>query len=236
MEEYPTIPAVARELGLIAEVQTDDWWVDVTMPMLVNVRTRLRLLVPFIQPSKREPLYSDFEDQIGEGVEVDLGGLAAVGEFERFRRKARAFLAENKANTAIAKIHGNWPITCSDLTELERILIDSGVGTTGDVAHAVEEAGSLGVFIRRLVGLDRSAAKDALADFLDINRFTADQIEFVNLIIDELAEHGIVEARRFYESPFTDVSPHGPDALFEAEDVDRVIATVDNVRSNAEAA
>ena len=118
LEEYPTIPAVARELDLIAEVQTDEWWVDVTLPMLEKVRTRLRLLVPFIQRSKREPLYSDFEDQIGEGVEVDLGGLATAGDFERFRRKARAFLAEHKANTVIEKIHRNWPITALDLAEL----------------------------------------------------------------------------------------------------------------------
>jgi hypothetical protein len=78
--------------------------------------------------------------------------------------------------------------------------------------RAVEEAGSLGVFIRGLVGLDRSAAKEAFAEFLDDTRYTAKQIEFVNLVIDHLTEHGVIEARRFYESPFTDLSPTGPDA------------------------
>jgi hypothetical protein len=35
----------------------------------------------------------------------------------------------------------------------------------------------------------------------------------VNLVIDHLTHHGVIEARRFYESPFTDVAPTGPDAL-----------------------
>ena len=102
------------------------------------------------------------------------------------------------------------------MAELQRVLVDSGVGSADDVQRAVEEAGSFGVFIRRLVGLDRMAAKEAFAEFLDDKRYTANQIEFVSLVIDELTEHGVVEPRRFYESPFTDVSPQGPDALFES--------------------
>jgi type I restriction enzyme R subunit len=217
-------------------VQTDEWWINVTLPMLESLRRRLRLLVPFIEKSRRVVVYSDFEDQIGVGTEIDLGVVATAGDFERFRRKVRAFLAAHKREIVINKIHHNWPITPDDIVELERVLIDSGVASSDDIRHAVEEAGSLGVFIRRLVGLDRAAAKEALGEFLDEKRYSANQIEFVSLIIDELTEHGVVEARRFYESPFTDISPHGPDALFEADDVDRLITAVDEVRRRVEAA
>jgi type I restriction enzyme R subunit len=236
LEDYPTIPAIARELPMIADVQADEWWVDITLPMLESVRRRLRLLVPFIEKSRRAVVYSDFEDQIGEGTEVDLGVLATAGDFERFRRKARAFLAEHTADTVINKLHHNWPITSADLADLQKVLLDAGVASHNDLERAVEEAGSLGVFIRRLIGLDRAAAKQALGDFLDDKRYTANQIEFVSLIIDELTEIGIVEPRRFYESPFTDVSPHGPDTLFEAAEVDRLIEAVVDVRRRAEAA
>ena len=100
-----------------------------------------------------------------------------AGDFQRFRRKARAFLAEHKADTVISKIHHNWPITPEDVDELERVLVESGVGTAEDIDHAVGEDGSLGVFIRRLVGLDRAAAKSAIGEFLDDKRYTATQIE-----------------------------------------------------------
>jgi type I restriction enzyme R subunit len=148
----------------------------------------------------------------------------------------RTFLAEHKGDEAIAKIHQYRPITADDIAELQRVLVGGGIGTAEDCERAQAEAGSLGLFIRRLVGLDRAAAKEAFADFLDDKRYTANQIEFVNLVIDELSDSGVIEPRRFYESPFTDVSPEGPDALFESSDVDRLLEVVADVRRRAEAA
>ncbi len=236
LEEYPSIPAVAKELALIHEVQSDEWWTDVTLPMLEHVRRRLRLLVQFIKKGQREPLYTDFEDQIGEEVDVEFRELATADDFERFRRKTRTFLAEHQGQAAIDKIRRNELITADDIADLQRVLVENGVGTFVDLARAHSEAGSFGLFIRRLLGLDRAAAKDAFADFLDDKRYNANQIEFVNLVIDELTENGLIEPRRFYESPFTDVSPQGPDALFESSDVDRLLGVVDEVRRRAEAA
>jgi type I restriction enzyme R subunit len=236
LEDYPSIPAVARELALIAEIQTDEWWADVTLPMLENVRRRLRLLAPFIEKHKRKVVYTNFEDQIGEDIDVQFRELATLDDFERFRRKARSFLREHAAEAAIGKIHRNRPITPDDLAELQRILLESGIGSAADVERARAEAGGFGLFIRRLVGLDRGAAKEAFGEFLDETRFSANQIEFVNLVIDELSENGTVEPRRFYESPFTDVSPQGPDALFESRQIDRLIEVVAEVRRRAEAA
>ncbi|MCA1702841.1 MAG: restriction endonuclease subunit R, partial [Actinobacteria bacterium] len=219
-----------------AEVQTDEWWTDVTLPMLEDLRRRLRLLVPFIEKFKRKVVYTDFEDQIGEEIDVEFRELATADDFERFRRKARSFLREHAAEAVIEKIHRNRPITRDDLAELQRILLDSGIGTAADVERAMAEAGGFGLFIRGLVGLDRGAAKEAFGEFLDATRFSANQIEFVNLVIDELSENGTVEPRRFYESPFTDVSPLGPDALFESRQIDRLIEVVADVRRRAEAA
>jgi type I restriction enzyme R subunit len=236
LEEYPNIPAVAKELALIADVQTDEWWTDVTLPMLENVRRRLRLLVQFIEMHNRKVVYTNFEDQIGEEVDVQFRELATAGEFERFRRKTRMFLAELHGDAAIEKIRHNELITVADIAALQRVLIESGIGSEADVDRARTEAGSFGLFIRRLVGLDRAAAKDAFAGFLDDKRYNANQIEFVNLVIDELTQNGVIAPRRFYESPFTDLSPQGPDALFESGDVDRLLDVVAEVRRRAEAA
>ena len=236
LEGLGSVPAVAAELPLIAEVESDEWWVGVTLPMLEHVRRRLRLLVPLIEKRRRTVIYSDFTDELGEGTIIDVGGIAAAGDFERFRRKARQWLTAHDANTAVHKLRHNWPITVIDLEELERIFVDNGVGTWTEVERAREMTGGFGLFVRRLVGLDREAAKDSLAGFLDDGRFTANQIDFVSLVIDELTTNGVVEPRRFYESPFIDVAPHGPDALFESVDVDRLVAAVTEVRRRAEAA
>ena len=124
----------------------------------------------------------------------------------------------HQGELAVENIRRNWPITPDDMTELQRILVSSGVGTAEDCDAARTAAGSFGLFIRSLVGLDREAAKEAFGEFLDASTYSASQIEFVNLIIDDLTEHGVIEARRFYESPFTDVRSLGPEGLFSAGD------------------
>ena len=47
--------------------------------------------------------------------------------------------------------------------------------------------------------------------------FRANQIEFVNLVVNHLTEHGVMDAAILYESLFTDLTPRGPDGLFNSE-------------------
>ena len=103
----------------------------------------------------------------------------------------------------------NRPLTVTDLAELQRMLDESCLGAPGELRRAAEESQGLGLFVRSLVGMDRSAAKDAMATFLEGKSLSANQIEFVNLVVDHLTEHGIVAIERLYESPFTDISSQG---------------------------
>ena len=61
----------------------------------------------------------------------------------------------------------------------------------------------------------------------------ANQIEFVNLIIDHLTEHGVMDASLLYESPFTDITPQGPDCLFPAAQIDQLVSLLGEVRQRA---
>ena len=78
---------VRAELELIIEVQTDEFWQDVTLPMLEDVRKRLRGLVKFIERTRRRNIYTDFVDSIGEEQTIDLGGLDSGHDRARFRDK-----------------------------------------------------------------------------------------------------------------------------------------------------
>ena len=234
LEDHSRIPAIAAELGLIHDLQTDEWWTDVTLQMIESARRRLRLLVALIEKRRRAPLYTNFSDDIGEGVEVDLG-IGGTDDFAQFRSKATAFMREHNDHLAIQRLRRNQPITESDLTELARMLFEVRGGSEVNVQRASVETGGLGLFVRSLVGMDRSAAKDAFAGFLDERVYSGNQIEYVNLVIDHLANDGVVEPRRFYESPYTDVAPAGPDGVFSRADVERFIGVVHEIRATATA-
>jgi type I restriction enzyme R subunit len=236
LAEKSAIPMVRDQMALIEDVQSDEWWEDVTVPMLEVMRRRLRDLIQFIDKRQRKPVFTDFEDLMGAEVDVELAGFTPGTDFEKFRAKARAFLRAHMDHLAIEKLRTNRPLTTSDLAELERMLVESGLGGPDDVRRAAEESDGLGLFVRSLVGMDRSAAKDALAAFLSGTSHSANQIEFINLVVDHLTEHGVVSPQRLYESPFTDVTPQGPDALFSDEQLDDLMRALDAVRSTALAA
>ncbi|MEC8555071.1 MAG: type I restriction-modification enzyme R subunit C-terminal domain-containing protein [Planctomycetota bacterium] len=127
-------------------------------------------------------------------------------------------------------------MTGDDLQDLERVFIENEIGNPEYIEQAKQESESLGVFVRSLIGLDRDVSKKLFAEFLEGTNLNSNQIEFINLIINQLVDHGIVDVSLLYESPFTDVSPQGPDAIFTSEQVDRIMKLLEDIRSTATAA
>ena len=72
-----------------------------------------------------------------------------------------------------------------------------------------------------------------MARFIDSKALSANQLEFINLVVNHLTQHGVMEPGRLYESPFTDLSPRGPDALFTSDQLDELIRSLDVVRAAA---
>lgn len=233
LQEKSTIPMVRAQLPLLLEIQEIEWWQDVTTPILETVRKRLRDLVKLIEMSKRKPIFTDFEDEIGEGTTIGLPGFASPESYERFRAKAQLFLKKHENHLAIHKLRTNQPLTATDLAEMERMLAENDIGTANDIAKAKQESHGLGLFVRSLVGLDRQAAKDALAGFLTGKTLSANQIEFTNLIIDHLTEHGCMDAALLYTSPYTDISPLGVDGVFQASQVSELMNVLDEIKRRA---
>jgi type I restriction enzyme R subunit len=112
-------------------------------------------------------------------------------------------------------------LTPTDFSELERIFLDAGVDETA--LSALRTDGGLPRFVRALVGLDREAAKRAFTEFLDGRRLTADQLEFIDLVIDHLTARGVMDPKLLYEPPFTDFDRNGVEGVFEKSDVVRLV-------------
>ena len=236
LEARPNIPQVAAELELIRDLLRDEWWQDVTVPMLEEVRRRLRALMGLIEPISRDPLYTNFTDELGVMRELDAAALLTRDEFQQFRLRAKDFLKAHEDHLTMQRLRRNQPLTPADLDELQRLLLSHGVGTEQAIQRAAEECNGFGLFIRSIVGLDRNAAKELFAAFLAEGTHTATQIRFINEILDELTSRGVMDPARLYDPPFSDLAPTGPEGLFSEAEVDNICHLLDMIKTSAMAA
>ena len=122
LETAANIPDVKAQLELIHAVQGDEYWQDATLPMIDNVRRRLRGLIQHVKKNHLEPVYSALDDELGEGVQVTLGSFQTGVNLAQYRRKVETFIRANEQQVAIAKLKHNRPLTPSDLAELEQFV------------------------------------------------------------------------------------------------------------------
>lgn len=234
LEEQANIPAIKAEIVFIQAISSDEWWEDVSVPMLETARRKLRLLIKLIEKGKKNIVYTSFEDEIGEGVEVPLPQVTAGLNMAKFREKARVFLRAHESHISLQRLRRNQPLTTSDLVELEKMLQQSG-GSPELINEAKVKNHGLGIFIRSLVGLEYEAAKQAFSEFISGTMATPNQIEFIDLIIQELMQNGVMDPERLYESPYTFLNAKGPEGVFPPAKVTQIVEILNTIRERAAA-
>ncbi|HVJ78253.1 MAG TPA: DEAD/DEAH box helicase family protein [Hyphomicrobium sp.] len=234
LEDQTGIPAIAHQSELIEEIQTDQWWEGVTVSLLELVRLRLRDLVQHIEKSKKAIVYSNFADEIGDGVEHELPQVGEA-DFARFKQKARHFLKAHEDHIVLHKLRQAKSLTASDLNELEKMLLDAGIGSANDIERAREVSRGFGRFVRSLVGLDRAAVTEAFGEFLQDGNASVAQIEFVNMVIEQLTDQGMMSPNLLYEPPFTDIAPTGPEQVFDDPSIIKLVNLIQGLSESAAA-
>ena len=230
LETLQAVPIVKAELPLIQDIQTQEYWKDITLPMLEHLRRRLRALVHLIESQDTMGVvYTVLQDEIGQASETTLSDYSAGVNLAQYRRKVEAFIRANENHVAIAKLKHARPLTPTDLQELQRFFFSAPEVESQERFTQTYGEQSLPRFIRSLVGLDRAAAKQVFARFLDGSRYSSQQIRFVEMIIDRLTTSGEIEPGQLYEPPFTGVHQQGLDGAFGDADADALVALVNEV-------
>lgn len=202
--------------------------------MLESMRKKVRGLVRLIEKTRRNVVYSDFEDELGDLRVAPLHGVQLGTGMKKFEANARAYLREHEDQLAAQKLYSNRQITDADLAELEQIFIEQGVGNEADIEQAKAQShGEFGLFLRGLRGLDRTAVVEALAGFQAGQVLTGSQLHFVNQVTEYLARNGVIPIETLYEPPFSAIAPRGPEQLFTEAKVDVLVDALRGIRQRA---
>jgi type I restriction enzyme R subunit len=189
--------------------------------------------VHLIDQTSRSILYTDFEDELGTPTGVRVNPAA---DFASFKNKAREFLSQHEDHLALRRLRSGKALTTLDISELERMLIEAGVGSYTDIetARQIESAQvrGFGVFLRSLVGLDRNAAQEKFAEFI-AEGANANQMEFIGMVIEHVTKNGTMDPGLLYDTPFNDQSQDGPDGIFSPGEVDELFCRVREINESA---
>ncbi len=234
LEGKTNVPLIMAQLQLIQEVQTVEFWVDVHLTTLEDMRKRFRNLMFALGKVEKEIVYTNFEDEV-EGVDDVTDVFTTPGvDLAQYRKKTELYIQDHQDQITIQKLKRNKPITQADLDVLEGLLLDaSGMSDADEYRVKVLEEKPLGTFIRELVGLDMNAAKEAFSDFLDEGIYNAEQINFVNLVIDYLMDNGVLDIKHIFDSPFIDDHHEGAYGFFDEGNVTDLFKRIHEVNANA---
>lgn len=227
------IPAVALQISLLNELQTEPFWKTININRLDEVRLALRDLMKYLDKESQINVVTTFEDELDhQGVaEHDL--IPAYGNLQSYKDRVESYVRNHKDHLVIQKLKTNKPITKAEINALEDILFDGAtVGTKQDYITSYGDK-PLGVFVRGIVGLDINAAQDAFAGFIQAGELRADQMTFVNNIITYLTKNGLIDKKMLFEPPFTDIHDQGLLGVFDDADANKVIRLVDRINGNA---
>lgn len=166
-----------------------------------EIREKLRDLIKYI-PKKKVIYETNFKDDILslEWHESELEN----DDLKNYKDKVEFYIRQHqKDNPVIAKLNTNQPLDKNDVEQLEKILWNE----LGSREEYITQYGEklLGEFVRELIGLDMTSAKEAFAQYLDSTDLDADQIYFVNQIVEYIVRNGVMkDLSVLQESPFTD--------------------------------
>jgi type I restriction enzyme R subunit len=194
------IPEIMAQSELINKILHTNYLDTAGINEFEHIRENLRNLMKYI-PRTVAKYITDFDDEIlsMEWNESDLEN----DDLKNYKAKAEFYIRQHQDEEAIAKLKSNVPLNADDIKALERIMW-SEVGSRKDYEAEYGEK-PLGEFVREIVGLDMMAAKEAFAEYLNDVNLDADQIYFVNQIVEYIVHNGVMKDMSvLQEPPFTD--------------------------------
>jgi len=226
------INAVRQKDAVIAEVRSAEFWQQPSIDRLEHARKELRGIMKFRQ-SGAGPGYGISSTRTGDDnikVREREVQIAGANEAMIYRRRLKGILdGMLAANPTLQKIRQGQPIAESELKTLTSTILTSHPGVSLEVLNEFygRTADQLHLTVREIIGLDPEAIEEHFKQFLHRHpNLTAQQVRFMNLLKNYIAQYGSIVVDKLYEPPFDSISHEGIDGVFTPDDVGDLIAVL----------
>ena len=227
------INAVRQKDAVIAEVRSAAFWQQQSIAKLEHARKELRSIMKYRQ-SGTGPGYDIGSTRTRDGNIQNNERqvyIAGANEAMIYRRRLKDILdAMLAANPTLQKIRQGEPIAEPELKTLTSTILTSHPGVSLEVLNEFygRTADQLHLTVREIIGLDPEAIEEHFKQFLHQHpNLTAQQVRFMNLLKNYIAQHGSIVVDKLYEPPFDSISHEGIDGVFTPDDVGDLIAVLE---------
>lgn len=223
---------VKVKLPVIEKVKSREFWDNVTVHQLEEVRDELRGIVQFRRydnPPIGEPKIIDVkedESQIQRNrhkVRLDkLDDLDMVAYRNRVNKVLQAIIDQSET---LQKIKLGHPVSQTDIDELCSLVLTQEPGLDlHDLEEYFPQAGGLDRAIRGIIGMDGQAVHQRFEAFIHAHpEISSHANKFLQLLQQHISKYGSIEIAQLYEPPFTTLHSEGPDGLFDEPLVDELL-------------
>jgi type I restriction enzyme R subunit len=211
-------PVKARA-DAINQVRSKDFWATVEVHHLDGLRRELRGIMKYQQLPATTRVAPQIFDVTDDGLVTEeyiprLEGLDLV----EYKRRVESVLQEHFAeNPTLQRIRAGESVREEELEELARLVleVDDKANVKHLVGHDPETRRSLLAVFRSLVGLDAGAVERAFSAFVHQHpRLSSQQLRFLQVLQNHIAQNGGIEVERLYAPPFTTIHAESVDGVF----------------------
>ena len=211
------IPAIAEKETTLKLAMSEEFWSAPSLMGFEKIRVDIRNLMKLVDTKKRDPIYTNFEDEFGEAQDFEEPEVVDVSfELMRYKEKLQHFVEEHKNHLVIEKIRNAKPLTEKDIQTLEELLMEVDPNVSKEEFAAVV-GGSLNLisFIRSIAGLSEEVLQEKFGEFLEDNKLSSNQIQFVRQMMKAYSQEGKLEVGALFEAPFTSKNQDGLVGVFK---------------------
>ena len=231
--------SVREKATLIKQIKSLDYWEDISVEQLEDLRFELRQIIHLQQKGSTQggdiTTIDITEDEDGVHADKRSSMLKSVDMKVYEKEVTEELTTLFDKNPTLQKIRNGESVAKSELEALTSLVLTQNANVDLNILKSFyKEAIPLDQIIRTLVGMEKEAVKTRFDEFAQTHpKLDSRQLKFLGLLQNHIAKYGLIEIDRLYEAPFTNIDAGSIDSIFDDKSADELIDIISSFNTSS---